>query len=220
MKLLLDFLPILLFFGTFKYTESHKEWAAAFATEHLGFLVAGGVVGTTEAPVMLATVVVVIASLLQVLWLKARGKKVDLMLWISLGLVVVLGGLTVWLHSETFIKWKPTGLYWAMGLSFLISQTLLGRNLLKLMLGKQVKLPEQAWSRLSLAWVAFFAVMGVLNLWVAYNFSTATWVNFKLFGGLGLMLLFTLAQGFYISRHLPDDDSVAPSAAKPDSGSR
>ena len=220
MKLLLDFLPILLFFGTFKYTESHKEWAAAFATEHLGFLVAGGVVGTTEAPVMLATVVVVIASLLQVLWLKARGKKVDLMLWISLGLVVVLGGLTVWLHSETFIKWKPTGLYWAMGLSFLISQTLLGRNLLKLMLGKQVKLPEQAWSRLSLAWVAFFAVMGVLNLWVAYNFSTATWVNFKLFGGLGLMLLFTLAQGFYISRHLPDDDSLAPSAAKPDSGSR
>ena len=220
MKLLLDFLPILLFFGTFKYTESHKEWAAALATEHLGFLVAGGVVGTTEAPVMLATVVVVIASLLQVLWLKARGKKVDLMLWISLGLVVVLGGLTVWLHSETFIKWKPTGLYWAMGLSFLISQTLLGRNLLKLMLGKQVKLPEQAWSRLSLAWVAFFAVMGVLNLWVAYNFSTATWVNFKLFGGLGLMLLFTLAQGFYISRHLPDDDSVAPSAAKPDSGSR
>ena len=218
MKLLLDFLPILLFFGTFKYTESHKEWAAAFATEHLSFLVAGGVVGTTEAPVMLATVVVVIASLLQVLWLKARGKKVDLMLWISLGLVVVLGGLTVWLHSETFIKWKPTGLYWAMGLSFLISQTLLGRNLLKLMLGEQMQLPEQAWARLSLAWVAFFAVMGVLNLWVAYNFSTATWVNFKLFGGLGLMLLFTLAQGFYISRHLPDDNSAAPPAAKPDRG--
>ena len=203
MKILLDFLPILLFFGTFKYTESHKEWAAAFATEHLGFLVAGGVVGSTEAPVMLATVVVVIASLAQVGWLKARGKKVDLMLWISLALVVVLGGLTVWLHSETFIKWKPTGLYWAMGLSFLVSQTLLGKNLLKLMIGEQLQLPEPVWKRLGLAWVVFFAAMGVINLWVAYNFSTAAWVNFKLFGGIGLMLLFTLAQGVYINRHLP-----------------
>ena len=206
MKLLLDFLPILLFFGTFKYTESHKEWAAAFATEHLGWMVAGGTVGTTEAPVMLATVVVVIASLVQVAWLKARGKKVDLMLWISLTLVVVLGGLTVWLHSETFIKWKPTGLYWAMGLSFLISQTLLGKNLLKLMMGEQMQLPDAVWKRLGLAWVVFFAAMGVLNLWVAYNFSTSTWVNFKLFGGIGLMLLFTLGQGLYISRHLPDND--------------
>jgi intracellular septation protein len=213
MKLLFDFLPILLFFGTFKYTESHKEWAAAFATEHLGFMVAGGNVGITEAPVMLATVVVVIASLAQVAWLKARGKKVDMMLWISLALVVVLGGLTVWLHSETFIKWKPTGLYWAMGLSFLISQTLLGKNLLKLMIGQQLSLPEAVWHRLGLAWVAFFTLMGILNLWVAFNFSTATWVNFKLFGGIGLMLLFTLAQGLYINRHLPDnrsDDDQTP----------
>ena len=215
MKLLLDFLPILLFFGTFKYTESHKDWAAAFATQHLGFMVAGGKVGTEEAPVMLATVVVVIASLVQVLWLKARGKKVDLMLWISLGLVVVLGGLTVWLHSETFIKWKPTGLYWAMGLSFLISQTLLGRNLLKIMLGEQMQLPELVWQRLSLAWVAFFGAMGLLNLWVAYNFSTANWVNFKLFGGIGLMLLFTLAQGLYISRHLPEPPAALPDDRKP-----
>ena len=208
MKLLLDFLPILLFFGTFKYTESHKEWAAAFATEHLGWMVAGGTVGITEAPVMLATVVVVIASLAQVAWLKARGKKVDLMLWVSLTLVVVLGGLTVWLHSETFIKWKPTGLYWAMGLSFLISQTLLGKNLLKLMIGEQMQLPDAVWKRLGLAWVVFFAAMGVLNLWVAYNFSTSTWVNFKLFGGIGLMLLFTLGQGLYISRHLPADNQA------------
>ena len=208
MKLLLDFLPILLFFATFKYAEGHTEWAAAFATQHLGFLVAGGQVGTTEAPVLLSTVVVIIASLAQVAWLKARGKKVDLMLWISLALVVVLGGLTVWLHSETFIKWKPTGLYWAMGLSFLVSQFLLGRNLLKLMLGEQLQLPEPVWARLSLAWAAFFAAMGVLNLWVAYSFSTDAWVNFKLFGGIGLMLLFTLAQGLYISKHLPAEDAA------------
>jgi len=209
MKLLLDFLPILLFFGAFKYAEGHKDWAASFATEHLGFMVAGGVVGPGEAPVLLATVVVVLATLAQVVWLKARGKKVDMMLWISLALVTVLGGLTVWLHSETFIKWKPTGLYWAMGLSFLVSQFLLGRNLLKLMLGEQLQLPEPVWARLSLAWVAFFAAMGVINLWVAYSFSTDTWVNFKLFGGIGLMLLLTLAQGLYISKHLPEEDAAA-----------
>lgn len=209
MKLLLDFLPILLFFGAFKYAEGHKDWAASFATEHLGFMVAGGVVGPGEAPVLLATVVVVLATLAQVVYLKARGKKVDMMLWISLALVTVLGGLTVWLHSETFIKWKPTGLYWAMGLSFLVSQFLLGRNLLKLMLGEQLQLPEPVWARLSLAWVAFFAAMGVINLWVAYSFSTDTWVNFKLFGSIGLMLLLTLAQGLYISKHLPEEDAAA-----------
>ena len=211
MKLLFDFLPILLFFGTFKYTESHKEWAAAFATQHLGFMVAGGQVGASEAPVLLATVVVIVATLAQVLWLKLRGRKVDTMLWVSLVIVVVLGGLTIWFHNETFIKWKPTGLYWAMGLSFLVSQFVFGRNLLKLMLGEQLQLPEGVWTRLSLAWVTFFAVMGVLNLWVAYSFSTDTWVNFKLFGGIGLMLLFTLAQGLYISRHLKDDDAAATS---------
>ena len=208
MKLLFDFLPILLFFGTFKYTESHKDWAAAFANQHFSFLTPGGPIGPTEAPVMLATLVVVAASMLQVAWLKARGKRVDMMLWISLALVVVLGGLTVWLRSETFIKWKPTGLYWAMGLSFLFSQFVLRKNLLKVMLGVQLQLPDNVWSRLSLAWVGFFAMMGVINLWVAFNFSTDAWVNFKLFGGMGLMLLFTLAQGFYISRHLPDEPSA------------
>ena len=209
MKLLLDFLPILLFFGTFKYTEAHKDWAAAFANDHFAFLVPGTPVGPAEAPVMLATIVVVIASLVQVGIIKARGQKVDLMLWISLALVVVLGGLTVYLRSETFIKWKPTGLYWVMGLSFLVSQFVIRKNLLKVMLGQQLQLPESVWTRLSLAWVSFFAAMGVLNLWVAFNFSTDTWVNFKLFGGIGQMLLFTLAQGLYISRHLPDEPAPA-----------
>ena len=96
---------------------------------------------------------------------------------------------------------RPQNLY--------VSQFLLGRNLLKLMLGEQLQLPEPVWARLSLAWVAFFTVMGIINLWVAYSFSTDTWVNFKLFGGIGLMLLFTLAQGLYISRHLPEEDAAA-----------
>ena len=207
MKILFDFLPILLFFGTFKYAESQKEWAARFASEHFGFLVSGGVVGTSEAPVLLATLVVMLATLAQILFLLARGKKIDMMLWISLALVVVLGGATVWFHSETFIKWKPSVLYWAMGLSFWISQTFFRKNLLQAMMGAQLELPSGVWLRLNFAWIAFFAFMGLLNLYVAYSFDTATWVNFKLFGGMGLMLVFTLAQGIYLTRHIKHDDA-------------
>lgn len=210
MKLLLDFLPIILFFVTYKYAESNKEWAAAFATEHFGFLVSGGQVGLDEGSVILATVVVIVATLIQVSWLKLRGKKVDFMLWVSLVLIVVLGGLTIWFHNDAFIKWKPSVLYWAMGSAFLISQVFFGRNLLRLLMGEQLALPEPVWQRLSLAWVAFFALMGVLNLWVAYTFSRDAWVNFKLFGGIGLMLVFTVAQGLYLSRHLEDEKPNKP----------
>ncbi len=216
MKILLDFLPILLFFVTFKYAEAHKAWAAAFATEHLGFIVSGGIVGEEEAAVLLATVVVILATVVQVALLKARGRKVDLMLWVSLVLVVVLGTLTVWLHSDTFIKWKPTLLYWAMGLALLLGQLVFGRNLLRLLMGEQLKLPDPVWQRLNIAWIAFFASMGALNLWIAYRFSTDAWVNFKLFGTLGLMLVFTIAQGLYLSRWLEDE---APDPPAPPAGS-
>jgi len=216
MKLLFDFLPIILFFAAFQYAEGNKNWAAAFATSQLGFLVSGNVVGANEAPVLLATVVVIVATLAQVAWLKLRGRKVDTMLWVSLVLVVVLGGATIYFHSETFIKWKPSMLYWAMGLSFWLSPLLFGKNLLRALLGEQMQLPALVWHRLNFAWVAFFALMGLLNLWVAYSFSTDTWVNFKLFGGIGLMLLFTLAQGLYLSRHVKHD-ADAPAKAPADS---
>jgi intracellular septation protein len=205
MKLLLDFLPIILFFVVYKLADANKEAAAALATGHFGFLVAGGTVGPGEAPVLLATLVVIVATLAQVGFLVARGKKIDLMLWVSLTLVVVMGGLTVWLHNATFIKWKPTLLYWTMGAAFLLAPLLFDKNLLKLLLGEQLQLPPPVWQRLNLAWVAFFAVMGTLNLWVAYSFSENAWVNFKLFGGIGLMLVFTVAQGLYLARYLPEE---------------
>jgi intracellular septation protein len=214
MKLLFDFLPIIFFFATFKFAERDAAWAAAFATQHLGFLVAGGVVGPKEAPVLLATVVVIVATLAQVLWLKLRRLKVDKMLWVSLALVVVLGGLTIYFHNETFIKWKPSMLYWAMGLAFWLSPLLTGKNLLKVLLGEQLELPPRAWHRLNFAWVAFFATMGLLNIWVAYTFSTDAWVNFKLFGGIGLMLLFSVGQGLYIARHLPPEQQEPKAPAK------
>jgi intracellular septation protein len=205
MKILFDFLPIALFFGMFKYAEGHREWAAATATEWLGFMVSGGVVGGTEAPVLLATVVVILATALQIVWLLVRGKKIDLMLWISLGLVAGLGGATIYFHNENFIKWKPTMLYWLMGGALLVSQVVFKKNGLKTLMGAQMELPDQAWRVMSLSWVGFFAVMGVINLWVAYNFSTDTWVNFKLFGGLGLMVLFVLAQAVYLSKYIKTD---------------
>ncbi|HEX7382858.1 MAG TPA: septation protein A [Burkholderiaceae bacterium] len=206
MKLFFDFLPIILFFGVFKYAELQKDWAAGFATDHFGAIVSGGIVGPNEAPVLLATVVVIVATLAQVAWLVARGRKVDLMLWVSLGLVVVLGGATIWFHSETFIKWKPSVLYWIMALAFWVSRAVFRRNLLQTLMGDQLQLPPVVWQRLNFAWIAFFGLMGLANLWVAYSFSTDTWVNFKLFGGIGLMLLFTLAQGLYLARHLQGDD--------------
>ncbi len=205
MKILLDFLPIVLFFGMFKYAEGNKEWAAATATDWLGFMVSGGVVGPAEAPVLLATVVVIIATLAQIIWLKAMRKKVDTMLWVSLALVTVLGGATIYFHSESFIKWKPTVLYWVMGSALLIGQLVFKKNGIKSLMGTQMNLPDAVWRTVNLSWVAFFAVMGVINIWVAYNFPTSTWVNFKLFGGMGLMIVFVLAQAVYLNKHIKQD---------------
>ena len=215
MKLLLDFLPIILFFATFKWAEHSPQEASAWATDHLGFLVSGSVVAPTVAPVLLATVVVIAATLLQVTWLMVRRRPIEPMLWVSLALVVVLGGATVWFQSETFIKWKPTGLYWAMALVLVVGQALLGRNLLKSLLGAQMSLPDEVWTRLNWAWATFFAAMGALNLWVAYGFETTVWVNFKLFGGMGLLLAFSVAQAVYVSRHLVDVAAEPEAAGLP-----
>lgn len=205
MKILFDFLPIALFFGMFKYAEGHKDWAASTATDWLGFMVSGGVVGPAEAPVLLATVVVIVATLAQILWIKARGRKVDTMLWISLGLVTVLGSATIYFHSESFIKWKPTVLYWVMGMSLLIGQLVFKKNGIKSLMGAQMSLPDAIWRKVNFSWVAFFALMGVINLWVAFNFPTSTWVNFKLFGGMGLMLVFVVVQAIFLNKHIQPD---------------
>ena len=220
MKIFFDFLPVILFFGTFKYAEGHAEWAARFATEHFGFLISGGVVGTEEAPVLLATLVVIIATVIQVGALLVRRKKVDVMLWVTFGLVVVLGGATIWFHNATFIKWKPSVLYWVMALGFWASQAIFHKNLLQTLIGEQLELPVRVWQRLNLAWIAFFAGMGVLNLWVAYTYSTSVWATFKAFGATGLMLVFMVAQGFYLSRHLKplphvDDAPALDPASRP-----
>ena len=205
MKILFDFLPIALFFGMFKYAEGNRDWAAATATEWLGFMVAGGIVGPAEAPVLLATVVVIVGTFAQILWLKVSGKKVDTMLWVSLGLVTALGGATIYFHNESFIKWKPTVLYWVMGSALLLGQLVFKKNGIKSVMGTQMNLPDSVWRVVNFSWVGFFALMGLLNLYVAFNFETSTWVNFKLFGGIGLMVLFVMVQAIYLNKHIKSD---------------
>ncbi len=209
MKIFFDFLPLLLFFAVGKYAGNNSEWAARFATDHFGFMVSGGVVGTEEASALLATIVVIIATSVQITWLLASRKKVDMMLWMTFALVVVLGGATIWFHNATFIKWKPSVLYWAMGLAFWVSQTIFRKNLLQTLIGEQLALPAPVWQRLNFAWIAFFGLLGLLNLYVAYSFPISTWFTFKAFGVTGLMLVFMLAQGFYISKHLPPEAEPA-----------
>jgi intracellular septation protein len=205
MKLILDFLPLLLFFGAFKFADANKDWAAAFASDHLGFLVSGGVVGADEAPMLLATMVVIACTLVQVATLKLMRRKIDLMLWITLALVVVLGGATVWFHDKTFIKWKPSIAFWAMGLALWVSQAVFKKNLLQSMIGGELQLPPAVWQRLNIAWITFFSTVGLVNVFVVYNYSDATWATFKVFGVFGLMIVFTIAQVIYLSRYMREE---------------
>jgi intracellular septation protein len=207
MKLLLDFLPLILFFGSYKLAQSQPERAVDLATAWFGSLGAGTAVEAQTAPVLLATAVVMATSALQIGLMLAQGRRVDAMLWVSLALVLVLGGATLWFHNDTFIKWKPSVLYWFMGASLWVSHTLFRHNLLRALMGGQIELPASVWQRLNFAWIAFFGLMGLLNVYVAYSFPTSVWVNFKVFGALGLMLLFLIVQAIYLSRHLKNEEA-------------
>lgn len=175
MKLLIDFFPIILFFVAFK-----------------------------TAGIYVATAVSIAATVAQIAYLRHKHGKVEPMHWLSLGVIVVFGGATLFAQNDTFIKWKPTVLYWLMGGALLFGQWLFNKNFVRTLMGGQISLPDAAWRSMNTSWVAFFAVMGALNLWIAYQFDTDTWVTFKLFGGMGLMFLFVLGQALYISRFVKD----------------
>jgi len=181
MKLLIDFFPIILFFAAF------KVWG-----------------------IYAATGVAIVATIAQIAWLRWKTGKVEPMQWVSLGVIVLFGGATIIAHNDTFIKWKPTVLYWLMGGALLVGQLFFRKNLLKSIMGAQMELPDAAWRVLNWSWTAFFAVMGLVNLWVAYSFDTDTWVNFKLFGGLGLMAVFIVGQALYLSRYMKADEAKEP----------
>jgi intracellular septation protein len=175
MKFLFDLFPVVLFFAAFKLFD-----------------------------IYVATAVAIAVTFLQIGWLKWRRRKVDTMMWVTLIIIVVFGGATLALHDETFIKWKPTVLYWLFGAVIAGGELLFRKNLIRAMLGEQVRLPDGVWTRLNWSWAGFFAFMGAANLYVAYNFSTDAWVNFKLFGGVGLMLLFVVLQALFLARYIEE----------------
>lgn len=188
MKLLFDFFPILLFFVAYKFGSLlplEDPWLR-------------------ENPIYLATLVAIVASVLQVgvTWIKNR--KVENMHLVSLVLIVVFGGATLYLKDPLFIKWKPTVLNWLFGVVFLGSQFIGRQTIIERMLGGQLELPVPIWRRLNLAWATFFILIGAINLFVAYSFEEQVWVNFKLFGMLGLTFVFVILQSFYLSRYLPE----------------
>jgi len=186
MKLLIDFFPIILFFAAFKF------WG-----------------------IYTATAVAIAATVVQIGYMRMRHGKVDAMQWLSLGVIVVFGGATLLAHSETFIKWKPTVLYWLMGGALLVGQLILKKNFIKTLMGAQITLPDTIWARLNWGWTGFFTTMGAINLWVAYTFDTDTWVNFNLFGSLGLMVVFIIAQALYLSRYVEEDASAPRQDVQP-----
>jgi intracellular septation protein len=178
MKLLFDVFPVLLFFIAFKVSG-----------------------------IYVATAVAIGASFAQIGWLFFRGRKIDRMLWVSLGVITIFGGATLIFANETFIKWKPTVLYWVFAGALVIAWFGFRKNLVRSIMENQVSLPEEVWTRLLVSWIGFFSVMGMINLYVAYNFSTDAWVNFKLFGGIGLMLVFVLLQALMLAKHVHDKNT-------------
>ena len=179
MKLLFDFFPIILFFIVFKL-----------------------------AGIYAATAVTIAATFAQIGWVWFKHRKVEPMLWMSLGVVVVFGGATLIFHNDSFIKWKPTVLYWLFAAILSGAQLLQGKNLMRVLMGKQMRLPDAIWNKVNWSWVAFFGLMGVLNIAIAYNFSTDLWVDFKLFGSLVLTLLFVIGQSLLLSKHMKLDENL------------
>ena len=154
--------------------------------------------------IFVATAVAIAATAAQVAWQWLRRRKVDMMLWVTLAIMVVFGGATLALRDPTFIKLKPTVLYWAFAGALVGAQAVLGKNLIRLLMEKNMTLPDAIWTRLNASWVAFFVVMGILNLYIAYSFSEAAWVQFKVFGGIGLMLAFVVLQAFMLAPYIED----------------
>ena len=207
-KFLFDMLPVILFFGIYKYGENHQDWAHSLTTNYLGGLVSGSGVPASQSPILLATAVTILATVLQIVYLLARRKKVDGMLWLSLGVVVVAGGATIYFHDDTFIKWKPTILYWAFGAALLMAHLLYRKNLMRSALGNAFSLPDPVWTRVLYAWIAFFVGLGLLNLlmaFVVFRSDTGAWVSFKLFGISGILFAFVVIQSLFLSKHIQED---------------
>lgn len=184
MKFLFDFFPVLAFFIAYYIPEDRSQG------------------------IYLATAVAIIASIIQVAISQLKYKKVEKMHLITLGLLIVLGGATLLLQDERFIKWKPTAVNWAFALAFLGSQFIGEKNLVQRMMENNIDVPSNVWMPLNMSWVCFFLFMGVLNLYVAFTFSLDVWVNFKMFGILGLTFIFAIGQSIYLAKYLTEPEET------------
>lgn len=186
MKLFFDFLPIVLFF------VAYKLGGGVYSFNGETYEIEG---------IYAATAVMIAATLFQVSYTWLRHRRVERAHLITLVLVVLLGGLTLWLQNPDFIKWKPSAVNWLFALVFIGAYLFTDKSLLERMMAEHIQLPVKIWARLNLAWILFFIGSGIANLYVAFNFDETTWVNFKLFGMLGLTLVFVIAQSIYLARH-------------------
>jgi len=212
MKFLFDLFPVILFFIAYRLGASNPDAAHALALQYLGGLIAGGNLSPEQSPIMVATAVGIVATVLQIGYLIVRGRKVDGMLWLSLAVIVVMGGATIYFHDENFIKWKPTILYWAFALAMLVAQFGFRNNLMRKVMEEQIKLPEAVWNRVGLAWIAFMGAMGLLNLvmaFVVFKGNTSAWVSFKMFGATGLFFAFVVIQTLMLSKYIQEPEDAA-----------
>lgn len=200
MKLLFDFFPILIFFLTYKYYgDMPAEWVES--VNQLPFV--NLIPGKPEHAMLMATLVLIVATLIQNLAHFAIHKRLEKMHVISLVLLIGFGGLTLALNDESFIKWKVTIVNWVFAGAFFLSQFIGSRKtLVERMMSQALTVPSEIWKKANTMWVTFFISVGILNLLVAYNFSSETWVNFKLFGMMGLTFAFVIAQVVYLQQHV------------------
>lgn len=208
MKFLFDFFPILLFFATFKIAGMYEQASFQLATKLIGGLVAGDGIKADQGPIMLATIVAILAAVVQISYVKLRGRKVDLMLWISFFVITIFGCLTIYFHNETFIKWKPTIIYWLQAGAFIVALFFFKKNLIQEVMQSQITLPDTIWKRLCIAWIVFFFALGLLNLFIAFvvfKGNTDAWVSFKTFGMTGMLFAFIIAQTFYMAKYIEED---------------
>ncbi len=207
MKFLFDLFPVILFFITLKVAEKAAS-ASLILAKILTVLGIATTVKPSLVPIMLATIAVIIGSIIQIIWAKLHYKKVDKTLWISALLVTVLGGMTLYFQNDAFIKWKPTLLYWIFAAVLIGANLFAKKNIIKSMMGKEISLPETIWNKLNIAWAIFFTGLGALNLYVAFNYPIDTWASFKLFGTMALMFVFIIGQSLAINKHIINEDKA------------
>ncbi len=216
MKFVSDFFSLLLFFVVYLAGEQFPELAHKYAQILLGGITRDGVIPPDQASILLAIAVAIIVFTVQIVWMLATRRKVSVVQWMSFGILVVFGGASIYFHSDTFIKWKVTVLYWAFAAALWIGIVAFKKNLIRaLMEPGGIELPDGVWKRMNQSWIVFFVALGALNLLVAFNFSRTTWVTFKSFGLTVLTLVFALGQGLLISRYL-DRIEAAEDATRKD----